>query len=231
MGNKQLIEIASWRIVSELYRRHPDKFKIIETHPGGGQYDCLSLYTDNKHIADFNRVGRLHVFEPFTRSRNDVRPYKIWDAMLREHNLKKVLDKVSLMIGLKVPKKLPPSNPTTIVYRFIAAFLSHAVFGINEYECRNGFLDSSGESSEVVSDFDKFPEARERLEVVQDDDILREPSYRFWFLKKNNQPLLCIETTGFAWNLRNQRYNLMKLYREKRRIWDVVYNVAGEFLS
>ncbi|MFH1480928.1 MAG: hypothetical protein ABIG67_06650 [Pseudomonadota bacterium] len=137
MGNEQLIEIASWRIASELYRRHPGKFKIIETHPGGGQYDCLALYTEKQHIADFNRKGRLHVFEPFTRSPDNPGPYEVWNVMLNEHNLKKVLDKISLMIGLQIPSKLPPSNPTTIVYRFIAAFLSHAVFGINKYECRN----------------------------------------------------------------------------------------------
>ena len=59
MKNKQLIEIASWRIVSELYRRHPGKFKIIETHPGGGQYDCLSLQAENQDIADITELDKL----------------------------------------------------------------------------------------------------------------------------------------------------------------------------
>ncbi len=44
--NQQLVEIASWRIVSELIRRHPEKFTVIETHPGGVQYDCLTLYDE-----------------------------------------------------------------------------------------------------------------------------------------------------------------------------------------
>jgi hypothetical protein len=39
--NKQLMEIASWRLLTEMVRRSPD-LRIYELHPGGGQYDCLA---------------------------------------------------------------------------------------------------------------------------------------------------------------------------------------------
>ncbi len=61
--NKQLTEIASWRIVSELIRRHPEKFTVIETHPGGGQYDCLSPYsmqTKSRPSYQVELPNRLH---------------------------------------------------------------------------------------------------------------------------------------------------------------------------
>jgi hypothetical protein len=31
----QLREALSWKLVSELHRRHPGDFTVIETHPGG----------------------------------------------------------------------------------------------------------------------------------------------------------------------------------------------------
>ena len=40
--SRQLLEAASWRVVAELVRRHPT-IRVIETHPGGDQYDCLQL--------------------------------------------------------------------------------------------------------------------------------------------------------------------------------------------
>ena len=62
-NSNELIEALSWKIVSEFMRCFPGKFKIIETHPGGGQSDCLSI-VDRKDtdLAHFNRIGRLTIF-------------------------------------------------------------------------------------------------------------------------------------------------------------------------
>lgn len=37
-----ILEAASWRLTAELVRRYPNRFSVIETHPGGGQYNCKS---------------------------------------------------------------------------------------------------------------------------------------------------------------------------------------------
>jgi hypothetical protein len=37
----------AWWLAAELIRRHPADLREIETHPGGGQYDCISLYRRN----------------------------------------------------------------------------------------------------------------------------------------------------------------------------------------
>ena len=131
--NAQLIEVASWRIVSELLRRYPGKFVMVETHPGGGQYDCLSLFHDKRHVADLNRVGNFNVFN----GKQDPSPKSIWQ-LLAEEPPQDVLDKVCRRLDLHIPAKLPPSTPDVIVYRFIAAFLSHSVFVKEKWECRNG---------------------------------------------------------------------------------------------
>lgn len=38
----RLVGAQSWFVASELLRRHPS-MTLIETHPGGGQNDCLSV--------------------------------------------------------------------------------------------------------------------------------------------------------------------------------------------
>ena len=143
--NAQLIEIASWRIVSELLRRYPGRFILIETHPGGGQYDCLAIYTkDLKHIADFNRVGSFHIFERLDGKQVTQEPMDIWLALITEKRPQKILDEICTNLGLLIPKRVPSSTPEIITYRFIAAFLAGTAFGRDKWECRNGMLDSSG---------------------------------------------------------------------------------------
>lgn len=227
--NSQLIEIASWRIVSELQRRYPDKFKIIETHPGGGQYDCLSLHDMNRrHIADFNRQGRLHIFERFDK-KFLPEPWDIWTDMFQTYDQKRILDTVSNMLGLPIPAKLPISTPTTLVYRFISEFLTHGAFGIHKLMCRNGYMDTSYDSC-VSSDFKKFPEAQRRLAVILESDLQYDSAYRFWFLYRDKNPILCLETTGRVWTQKGNSFDLMDIYSLKRSIWHVISCVAGDVL-
>jgi hypothetical protein len=54
-------------------------------------------------------------------------------------------------MGLAIPTRLPPTTPTVLVYRFIAAFLTHATFGRSRWECRNGFFDTAGDGEVVVA--------------------------------------------------------------------------------
>jgi hypothetical protein len=221
--NHQLVEIASWRVVSELYRRYPGKFKIIETHPGGGQYDCLGLYDErNQNIADFNRNGSLHL----------PRGRLTWQEILDASDSKKMLDNICQMMGFPKVENILPSTPTTLVYRFIATFLTHATFGIHRWECRNGYEDTSGYGGGVVSDFEGFPSAQERCKVKLEDDILKQPAYRFWFLRKEDKPLLCLETVGLLWIQNDLKtYNLMDLYNHNNRhIWLTVVSVAGALM-
>ncbi len=221
--NAQLIEVASWRIISELHRRYPGKFVMVETHPGGGQYDCLSLFHDKRHVADFNRVGSFHDF-------NGQPSLDIW-RLLAEEEPQAVLDQICRRLELPIPVKLPPSTQDVLTYRFIAAFLSHSVFGREKWECRNGYYDSTGMGECGVSHlFNQFPEAKERLRVSVPNDLLEIPAYRFWFVIRDYKPLICLETTGTVWNDKGQSFDLTKLYKKEKRIWPVVMAIAGHLL-
>lgn len=221
--NREVTEVASWRIVSELFRRYPGKFQLIETHPGGGMYDCLSLLLDGGHLADLNRAGTLHVKEK--------PPLDIW-RLMTEKSVRDVLDLICHHLQLlPVPGKLPPSTPEVITYRFIASFLSHSIFGRDRWDCRNGHIDTSGMESPGTSAFFKhFPGAKERLRESTPADPLNIPAHRFWFIIKDGRPFLCMEITGRAWNARGYSFDVAGLYRKEKRIWPVVWQVAGDLL-
>jgi len=238
--NRQLAEIASWRIASELCRCFPDTFSLIQTHPGGGMYDCLSLYIEgNSHFfADFNRVGSgfsaSHEFERGDiggRLRESGGGIPLWEMMVENENPKDNLAQVCRRLNLEMPSKRPPSNPKIIVYRFIADFLSHASFGKDLWTARGGYFDSSGMSEcGPVKDFNKFRYAAERVRKHLPDDA-DTPENRFWFLHKNDEPVLCLETTGMAWTLDHKQYNLYKIYKNNgRKIWPMILEVAGHLL-
>lgn len=83
---ERMINLQSWWIASEFLRRHPE-FNLFETHPGQGQYDCLTILSlqrmDHRHI-DLNRVGRMHIHSGmaprFDESRWDIRHPVEWST-------------------------------------------------------------------------------------------------------------------------------------------------------
>jgi hypothetical protein len=233
--SRQIIEAASWRLVAELVRRYPDRFTVIETHPGGGTYDCLTLLDQDKasglHRIDLNRVGSVFVWPRGSRSGEWV--WKgCWSEMVATSDPRELLDRLSEHAGLMPVTRLPPAAPAVVAYRVISAFMAHAVFGRVGWECRNGYLDSSGMSGGLRDEmFEHFPLARQRLAIREADDVLDIPAYRFWFLNREDQPFLAVEAkNGIAWDTSGRETDLFARYRRYHRIWPVVWSVAGHLL-
>lgn len=228
--NRAFIEAASWWLVSELHRRHPNRFRVIETHPGGGMYDCLSLIDPRDiNMADFNREGSFHVHRRFDDDSETTKPLPVWQEMAGAWQPVSVLDRICDMLGLSIPAHRPSSTPTTLVYRLIATFLSHSVFDTPNWECRNGMEDTSGYGGGVITAFERFPGAAARLQVRLPNDLLHQPGYRFWFLLRQGKAQLCLETTGTVWNDRGESYQLSDLYQEVgRRIWPMIWRFGGD---
>ncbi|MDW7773158.1 MAG: hypothetical protein SCH71_09750 [Desulfobulbaceae bacterium] len=226
--NPRLKEIASWRIACELFRRYPDQFHLIETHPGGGQYDCLDFYEKNSNelVASFNRRGRLHIYPMLERHET----LHVWPMMV-EKSTREVLDEICRKAKLPIPSQVPPSTPEVLVYRFIAGLLTHSVFGLNYWECRNGFFDHSGAGDCFIrEEFEAFPEAKKLLLENWEDDHRKNPSYRFWFILCDREPIFCLEKRGVAFNIAGKKIDLLESYNETRQIWSVIYSLAEGYL-
>jgi hypothetical protein len=225
-------EAASWRVATEIARRHPHLITIMETFPCSGQYDCLSLIFKNQtNICDMNRLGRLHVHE-----RCDGQPppesYDIWPDMVTTNNPKQVVDHVTKMLGLSIPSRLPASTPRIIVYRYIATFLTRAVSGTARWVCRNGFCDSASMCAGIRDTyFREFPDANTRRRETAAEDISGISASRFWFLCRNDDPILCLETTGNLWTASGRWFDLGALYSQDRRISALLQQTASNLLA
>ena len=115
--NRQLEEILSWRFVTEIFRRFPNKFTIIEAHPCSGQYDCLVLVLkDRNHTLNFaidvNRGGgSVHVHQPAFGIGDNIILYADWVVKMLGSSPAKFLDKIANDARLQIPQKLPISSP------------------------------------------------------------------------------------------------------------------------
>ena len=181
---------------------------MIETHPGGGQYDCITLIDEDRNsnlsTIDLNRAGSIWVHR---RDHSFWTWRHCWQELVTADDLLPQLNRLCAEaglppVGLPPSDRLPRSTRSVIAYRMIAAFLAHQVFSRARWQCLNGYLDSSGMSGGVRDQFfNKFPAARESMTnsatLFEEDG---QAAYRFWFLVKDDEPRLAIEPgQGTAW--------------------------------
>lgn len=206
---------------------------MIETHPGGGLYNCLSLYErgpspSGRHL-DFNREGRLHWHEG-TRllSWDDF----WWDA-IRAQDTKSFVERIEAWAGIPAPSALPPTNAEVLTYRVIAALLTTTCFGLAAWRCVNGFGDTSGMGGGPrTSDFNLFPHIDAALVRRKSSDLLGIPKYRFWFVRRDSETVLAFEiSTGTCWDRGGRTIDLVRLYAQSKRIHLVLLEAAGHILS
>jgi hypothetical protein len=235
--SRQLTEVASWRLAAEIVRRYPRRFTIIELHPGGGQYDCLCVVNPDGPFEleriYMNRVGSVFVWRR-GKPEDEYWAWRgAWAEVVSTEDPKPLVDRVCSKAGLAPVSPPPATSQATIAYRVIAAFLTHTAFGRIQWECRNGYEDTSGwECSVREHYFAPFAGARARLEVKLGRDVLGVPACRFWFLLRNGEPVLALEgTSGLAWTLDGRVLDLLDLYRAAgHRVWPVVNTAAGALL-
>jgi len=206
---------------------------------GGGQSDSLSIVdrrgAEHGH-AEVNRFGSAHLLRRFDQrevaDENWMWP-GFWAEWLAAPDPRRVLRAYEAWAGLPAPHSVGRTVGHVLVYRVISAITAAVAFGRVRVEARNGYLDSSGSGGGGARHelFRAFPETKSRLEVRQPDDLLKQPAYRFWFLLRDEQPLVCFEELGRAWT-NTLTLDLNHAYRRAgRRLWPVVLAVADDLLE
>jgi len=233
--SRQLEEVLSWRFVTELWRRFPMRFTLIEAHPGGGQYDWLALVTKDQtpqFAIDVNRgEGNVHLHKEEFGLGDGIIVHPDWADRMLHSSPDDFLDDISHEVGLAPPRKLPPSTSETIVYRFISDFLTHSIGRLESWECRNGYADTSGYGGgKRHSLFEKFPSLCKADHPVKTNPFLREDAYSFWFIIRNDDPVLCLDTNGVARGLDGTEYDLVNMYKRNPRIWPLIFKMANDLL-
>lgn len=217
--DRSVVEAASWRLASEMVRRHPTVLRLIRGHPGGGQSDCLWLLPLAGDHGDvrLNRAGTIQVLERFDGRPADGWPPTDWNEYLFAEP-RGFLDRLEREAGLPTPSQVPGSTPRTLTYRVLAAVAATAFKSVHPIEIQQGFIDSSGYDAGSNPNLDGFPIDPERLRA-QPDDFYGESRYRFWIVVRDDVPVLAVDQAdGFAWTAHDPTpIHIMDLYKGSRR--------------
>jgi hypothetical protein len=223
-----VIEALSWRMATEVCRRDP-AIAIREMHPGGGQYDCLTLVHDEfGPLVHMNRTGSIHIFR-----RVDGRPpadaWAAWNAPFST-DVSILVDELSDRLGQRVPVPLPPTSPRVLAYRIISAALGATAFARNKWEARSGFLDTSGDCGGPVTWFRSVPEVASQLTGLS-ETAEYEMAVRFWFLLRDGSPVACLSEDGTGWPLKAPPVDLRSTYAAKKKVWQLAQALVGGSLD
>ncbi|MDF3129447.1 hypothetical protein P0Y35_09605 [Kiritimatiellaeota bacterium B1221] len=177
-------------------------------------------------------LGIIQIIAPFDSSvagEGSVR--SDWLERMLGGSTQAVLDEVAEQARITPPAKLPPSTPTTLIYRYISEFLTHLIGRQEKWECRNGFADSSGYGGGVRGElFEQFPTVQREETQSRNTAVFGEPAYHFWFLIKDGDPVICLHTGGQVFLKSGERHDLAKLYENEKRIWPMLHKTASDFL-
>lgn len=205
-----LVEALSWGLAARLVRRHPD-LRIVEEHPGGGQYDCLTIVgrSDAARIH-LNRVGSGFVWAHGGGSWQWAWR-GIWDELTTRSDFRFGVELLEHHAGLERVAETPAAQPHTVTYRLIAHVL---MSNLGSRAWRASF-DFGGETWTGMSIPSWVP-----------------LSEGCWMLHRNAEPVLALDCDrGLAVRVDGRRFDLMAEYGRDRRISTLIPTVLGSFAS
>ncbi len=217
--DRSVLEAVSWRLASELLRRHPTTTRLIRGHPGGGLSDCLWILPTAGGTGDvrLNRNGTIQVLERFDRRPADAWEPTEWDEYLRA-DPRSFLHRLESAAGLPQPHQVPSATPTTLIYRVLAAIASTAVKSVHPIEIQPGYIDTGGYGTGPNEALDSFSAIPPELRRPRHDDLYGQAGYRFWMVVRDDVPILAFEQhDGLAWTQHHdESFSVMSLYEKSR---------------
>ncbi|WP_289020204.1 hypothetical protein [uncultured Ornithinimicrobium sp.] len=224
--DQRLRTVQSWWLGSELVRRHPELL-LIETHPGGGQYDCLTLMSMDPggagtNLVDLNRTGRIHV--------GDQTGFMTWEQERAFGDRHGAMRRIENAAGLHAPTQTPSSTGKVLTYRVLASVLTTTLNEREPWDARNLMLDASNADVEPRFDLAAFPSAVEGVRERRRDDLFGRPEYRFWGLIQGEKLVAVLDTDGNV-HLGSGPRNLSTVYAQRgRRLNAAIATTLAEVL-
>lgn len=219
----------SWRLASELVRRHPDDLLLDRAHPGGGQYDCLVVHS--AHLPGtvmLNREGTIQVHGRFDGGASNW-PSATWDQYMQADS-RIFLQALEDACGLQIPISLPASSPPVLLYRVFATLSALRSKTPKPYRFEQGFVDTSGHGAGPNEAIKDFPNAARELQTARASDTRAEPGFRYWMVWQAERPLWAFERDrGSIWTSQSREpHQLMQLYaRSGRQLEATVLSLFG----
>lgn len=213
----------SWQLAATLVRRHPT-LTIRETHPGGGQYDCLTFVSgEGGRLIDINRVGRIHVH----RKEAEPLPLELLFSLPEPFELVQQLEEAA---GLPLVPGSAPATAKSLTYRVAAQLTTATVLSRAPLDVRSGLLDSSGPAGSGARGLlAHFPLAVERARSWVGDESERWA--RFWIVLRGDAPLAALDEDGHLY-ISGHQVLLPAAYAEHdRRLTATIAAIAPDLLA
>lgn len=188
----RIINVQSWWIASELLRRNPG-LGVIETHPGGGQSDCLSIFRCRSHasaLAHLNREGSIHVGD-------DELPRITWAEDRGAHDRHHCIKLIESRAGLGTGGKTARTTAAVLVARMAYHLLLTNINARSTWDIRNVRLDTSGYGN-GEGDVVGFPSAKVAIAERRPDDPWGDSRYRFWHVLKDGERVVVLDNDGLV---------------------------------
>lgn len=190
-------EALSWRIAAELIRRHPGVLNAIETHPGGGQYDCLTLVRNQKSstsrsaghlVCHLNRAGLGHL-TPASWFEQESERLNWLDVLFADDFDADVISWLEAGGGLNESRPENVDRASAAAASLISSALWIGQSMGKQLTARNGFHDSSGSfGSGVMLEYFSALSMTPELDLHLDIDLDGQPAYRYWFILDRDRP-------------------------------------------
>lgn len=231
-------DALTWRLASELVRRHPEDLWVIRTFPLDGFYDCLSIRRlpdplTSPASIEINRRG-THVKVGWfgqPQSASDNEPFLSWGDAYAQPDPRDWLKRLEESAGLEAPRStLPPSTPSSLAVRWIALFLAMQAGSRPRWTAWNDW--SEVDFGSPPADFEKIPRAGKWLRSHGGGSAAARVLFVGTYEGSTRQPHIALSVEGNLWQSNNETVELPRVYAATgRRLATTVVETAAEFLS
>lgn len=250
----RLVEAVTWLLLADLMRCHEAAhgLQIAETHPGGGQYDCRTLFrpttTDFGVLAHFNlQSGNAHFGVPMPPTRRlpelvgaepDGGRLAYVAAALSCTGRRPVRKWLEARLGLGPRKGLPSWTRHSLTYAVMAGVAARFALLGPRVRWENGLEDTSGWQSDdpVRPEVRAVPALAAQLEAGGATfDPGRHPAQGAWILMvaandaQTLRPVAVLDTGAVLYDLTQPatQEDLFVMFGPARRVGAVVNKLAA----
>lgn len=217
----QLRTAITWHIACELMRRHKESCDlfVLERHPGGGQYDCLALFSHwhgdhHNTLCDFNQQSQhLHVWGHLLARRAELSDLGWRDGndyvLAYLSDPARTISQIEDLLGLPryAAAHHPPTTPPVLTIHLISALLDRFALGTEVVLAFMGYEDTSGEGGGLRDALKHYPAVMASLSAETSfDPALERRAAKFWFLstvKDQESPPVLLDMRGKLYAIAN----------------------------
>lgn len=198
-----LIDAYSWSLAASISRAFPD-WRIFHTHPGGGQYDCLSMVdrVDEPAVRiTINRRGSIHAQSQTTTGEMIGFSDSQWvDSLIQGARPQDLAKSLLSQLQVAWPTRTPSTTRWSLTHQILARIVMTTSGTGYPLGATTWWFDSSGDDDSFLL----MPTPHRELEQIPPSDV--------WLVMKEDSAVGWL-WNGWVWTATHERLDLYARYR------------------